>query len=137
MVAASLQPNAGCPEGLTLTRRVVRAVREAFPVERPVLARISATDWVDGGWDLEQSIVLARELREAGVDLVDCSSGGTVPDARVPLAPGYQVAFAEAIRVHAGIATGAIDPSVEAGTRVPPVVRVGVAVSARRPACCA
>ena len=87
---------------------VARAVREAFPVERPVLARISATDWVEGGWDLEQSVVLARELREAGVDLVDCSSGGTVPDAKVPVAPGYQVPFAAAIRERAGVATGAV-----------------------------
>jgi 2,4-dienoyl-CoA reductase-like NADH-dependent reductase (Old Yellow Enzyme family) len=87
---------------------VAHAVREAFPVEKPVLARISATDWVEGGWDLEQSVVLARGLREAGVDLVDCSSGGTVPDARVPLAPGYQVPFAAAIRERAGVATGAV-----------------------------
>jgi 2,4-dienoyl-CoA reductase-like NADH-dependent reductase (Old Yellow Enzyme family) len=87
---------------------VARAVREAFPVERPVFARISATDWVDGGWDLEQSVVLARELRRAGVDLVDCSSGGIVPDAKVPLAPCYQVPFAEAIRERAGMMTGAV-----------------------------
>jgi 2,4-dienoyl-CoA reductase-like NADH-dependent reductase (Old Yellow Enzyme family) len=87
---------------------VARAVREAFPVERPVLARISATDWVEGGWDLEQSVALARALREAGVDLVDCSSAGTVADAKVPVAPGYQVPFAAAIRERAGIATGAV-----------------------------
>ena len=87
---------------------VARAVREAFPVERPVFARVSATDWVEGGWDLEQSVAFAVELREAGVDLVDCSSGGTVPDARVPLAPGYQVPFAAAIRERARIATGAV-----------------------------
>jgi 2,4-dienoyl-CoA reductase-like NADH-dependent reductase (Old Yellow Enzyme family) len=93
---------------MRLPLEVARAVREAFPVERPVFARISATDWVEGGWDLEQSIVLARELRERGVDLVDCSSGGAVPDARVPAAPGYQVPFAAAIRERAGIATGAV-----------------------------
>jgi len=93
---------------------VAHAVREAFPVERPVLARISATDWVEGGWDLEQSVVLARELHEAGVDLVDCSSGGTVPDAKVPLAPGYQVPFAAAIRERAGVATGAVGMITEA-----------------------
>jgi len=87
---------------------VARAVREAFPVERPVFARISATDWMEGGWDLEQSVVLARELREAGVDLVDCSSGGLVPQAKVPLAPGYQVPFAEALRKRAEILTGAV-----------------------------
>ena len=93
---------------LRLPLAVARAVREAFPVERPVFARVSATDWVEGGWDLEQSIVLARELRERGVDLVDCSSGGAVPDAKVPLAPGYQVPFAAAIRERAGVATGAV-----------------------------
>jgi 2,4-dienoyl-CoA reductase-like NADH-dependent reductase (Old Yellow Enzyme family) len=93
---------------MRLPLEVARAVREAFPVERPVLARISATDWVEGGWDLEQSVVLARALREAGVDLVDCSSGGLVPHAKVPLAPGYQVPFAEAIRARAGVMTGAV-----------------------------
>jgi len=99
--------------GSTESRRrlpleVARAVRDAFPVERPVLVRISATDWVEGGWDLEQSIVLARELRAAGVDLVDCSSGGAVPGAKIPVAPGYQVPFARAIREQAGVATGAV-----------------------------
>jgi 2,4-dienoyl-CoA reductase-like NADH-dependent reductase (Old Yellow Enzyme family) len=93
---------------MRLPLEVTRAVREAFPVERPVLARISATDWVEGGWDLEQSVALARELREAGVDLVDCSSGGTVPGAKVPVGPGYQVPFAAAIRERAGVATGAV-----------------------------
>jgi len=93
---------------MRLPLAVARAVREAFPVERPVLARVSATDWVDGGWDLEQCVVFARELREAGVDLVDCSSGGAVPDAKVPLAPGYQVPFAAAIRERSRVATGAV-----------------------------
>jgi 2,4-dienoyl-CoA reductase-like NADH-dependent reductase (Old Yellow Enzyme family) len=91
-----------------LPLEVARAVRDAFPVERPVFARVSATDWVPGGWDLEQSVVLARGLRDAGVDLVDCSSGGLVPGAKVPLGPGYQVAFAEAIRAQAGMMTGAV-----------------------------
>ncbi len=98
----------GLENRMRLPLEVAHAVREAFPVERPVLARISATDWVEGGWDLEQSVVLARELRAAGVDLVDCSSGGTVPDAKVPVAPGYQVPFAAAIRERAGVATGAV-----------------------------
>ena len=93
---------------MRLPLEVTRAVREAFPVERPVLARTSVTDWVEGGWDLEQSIVLARGLREAGVDLVDCSSGGAAPDAKVPVAPGYQVPFAQAIRERAGVPTGAV-----------------------------
>jgi 2,4-dienoyl-CoA reductase-like NADH-dependent reductase (Old Yellow Enzyme family) len=93
---------------MRLPLEVARAVREAFPVERPVFVRLSATDWVEGGWDLGQSVALARELREAGVDLVDCSSGGTVPDAKVPLAPGYQVPFAAAIREQTGVLTGAV-----------------------------
>ena len=93
---------------MRLPLEVARAVREAFPVEWPILARISATDWVEGGWDLEQSVALARALRETGVDLVDCSSGGLVPHAKVPLAPGYQVPFAEAIRERAGVMTGAV-----------------------------
>ena len=93
---------------------VARAVREAFPASLPVFVRISATDWVDGGWDLPQSIAFARCLREAGVDLVDCSSGGAVADAKVPVAPGYQVPFAAAIRREAGIATGAVGLITEA-----------------------
>jgi 2,4-dienoyl-CoA reductase-like NADH-dependent reductase (Old Yellow Enzyme family) len=93
---------------MRLPLEVAHAVRDAFPVERPVLARISATDWVEGGWDLDQSVALARALREAGVDLVDCSSGGLVAHAKAPLAPGYQVPFAEAIRARAGVMTGAV-----------------------------
>jgi 2,4-dienoyl-CoA reductase-like NADH-dependent reductase (Old Yellow Enzyme family) len=105
----------GSPENrMRLPLEVARAVREAFPVERPVFVRLSATDWVEGGWDLDQSVALARELREAGVDLVDCSSGGAVPDAKVPVAPGYQVPFAEAIRERAGILTGAVGMITEA-----------------------
>jgi 2,4-dienoyl-CoA reductase-like NADH-dependent reductase (Old Yellow Enzyme family) len=93
---------------------VARAVREAFPPSLPVFVRISATDWVEGGWDIAQSIAFARCLREAGVDLVDCSSGGAVADAKVPVAPGYQVPFAAAIRREAGIATGAVGLITEA-----------------------
>jgi 2,4-dienoyl-CoA reductase-like NADH-dependent reductase (Old Yellow Enzyme family) len=100
---------------MRLPLEVTRAVREAFPVERPVLARISVTDWVEGGWDLEQSVELARGLREAGVDLVDCSSGGTVPHAKVPVAPGYQVPFAAAVRERAGVPTGAVGLISEPG----------------------
>jgi 2,4-dienoyl-CoA reductase-like NADH-dependent reductase (Old Yellow Enzyme family) len=88
--------------------KVARAVREAFPAHLPVFARISATDWVEGGWDLPQSIQLARWLKEAGVDLVDCSSGGIVPKVRIPAAPGYQIPFAASIRKEAGVATGAV-----------------------------
>jgi 2,4-dienoyl-CoA reductase-like NADH-dependent reductase (Old Yellow Enzyme family) len=87
---------------------VVRAVREVWPDDRPLLVRISAQDWAPGGWTLEESIELARRLREAGVDLVDCSSGGLVPDQRITVGPGYQVPFSAAVRSQAGIATGAV-----------------------------
>lgn len=85
-----------------------RAVRAAWPDKFPLAARISCTDWVEGGWDLEQSMELARELKTEGVDLIDCSSGAIVPDAKIPLAPGYQVPFAEKIRSSARIATAAV-----------------------------
>lgn len=91
-----------------LLREVVAAVRAVWPMPRPLLVRVSATDWVDGGWDIGECIELARWLREDGVDLIDCSSGGAVPHVRVPVAPGYQVPFAARIRREAGIATGAV-----------------------------
>jgi 2,4-dienoyl-CoA reductase-like NADH-dependent reductase (Old Yellow Enzyme family) len=72
------------------------------------LVRVSATDWAEGGWDVDQSVELARRLRDRGVDLVDCSSGGNVPQQQIPLGPGYQVPFAERIRREAGIPTGAV-----------------------------
>lgn len=87
---------------------VARAVRAVWPAHRPVFARISATDWTEGGWDLPQSITLAHALRDIGIDLIDCSSGGNVPHAKIPVEPGYQVQFAEAIRREAKIATGAV-----------------------------
>lgn len=87
---------------------VAAAVRKVWPDALPLFVRISATDWVDQGWDLEQSIAFARRLREIGVDLIDCSSGGMVPDARIPAGPGFQVPFASAIRREAGIASGAV-----------------------------
>jgi 2,4-dienoyl-CoA reductase-like NADH-dependent reductase (Old Yellow Enzyme family) len=91
-----------------LCLEIVDAIRAAWPERLPLFVRISATDWKDGGWDIEQSIELARCLRDRGVDLVDCSSGGAVSDAAIPLAPGYQVPFAERIRREAGIPTGAV-----------------------------
>ncbi|MFP4598503.1 MAG: NADH:flavin oxidoreductase/NADH oxidase [Persicimonas sp.] len=91
-----------------LLREVVGAIREVWPDELPLLVRISATDWVEGGWDLDQSVELARMLAPLGVDLVDCSSGGTVPDADVPVAKGYQVDFATRIRSETGMPTAAV-----------------------------
>ena len=88
--------------------RVAQAVRETWPEKWPVLVRISATDWKEGGWDLQQSIELCKRLKAIGVDLVDVSSGGLVPGVKIPVGPGYQVKFAAAIRREAGIATGAV-----------------------------
>lgn len=93
---------------MRLPLRVAREVRAAWPSHLPLFVRISASDWMDGGWDLAQSIALAREFKWIGVDLIDCSSGGTVPGAKIPLEPGYQVPFADAIRRDAEIATGAV-----------------------------
>jgi 2,4-dienoyl-CoA reductase-like NADH-dependent reductase (Old Yellow Enzyme family) len=93
---------------MRLVLRVVEAVRAAWPAELPLFVRISATDWAEGGWDLEQSIELAKRMRDLGVDLVDCSSGGAIPHAKIEIGPGYQVPFARAIRERAKIATGAV-----------------------------
>lgn len=96
-------------EGRTrLLLETVEAVRAAWPDDLPLLVRISASDWLPLGWDIEQSVELARRLRALGVDLVDCSSGGLAPGAEIPLVPGYQVPFAERIRHEAEIATGAV-----------------------------
>jgi 2,4-dienoyl-CoA reductase-like NADH-dependent reductase (Old Yellow Enzyme family) len=87
---------------------IARAVREVWPGGLPVFARISATDWVDGGWDLAQSIELCRRLKDTGIDLIDCSGGGTVPHAVIPTGPGFQTPFATAIRQQVNIATGTV-----------------------------
>jgi 2,4-dienoyl-CoA reductase-like NADH-dependent reductase (Old Yellow Enzyme family) len=94
--------------------RVAERVRQAWPDERPLFVRISASDWVEGGWDLEHSIAFAKRLRDLGVDLIDCSSGGAVPGAKIVLGPGYQVPFARTIRAEAGIATAAVGLITEA-----------------------
>ncbi|MBX3693332.1 NADH:flavin oxidoreductase/NADH oxidase [Dokdonella sp.] len=93
---------------IRLTRAVVAAVRAVWPERLPLFVRLSATDWADGGWDLEQSIALSRVLAGEGVDLVDVSSGGLVTHQQLRVAPGYQVPFAARIRAEAGIATGAV-----------------------------
>lgn len=89
-------------------KRVVSAVREGWPQRLPLFVRVSATDWKEGGWDLPQTIELARQLKPLGVDLIDASSGGSSLAVKIPLGPGYQTGFAEAIRKEAGIATGAV-----------------------------
>jgi 2,4-dienoyl-CoA reductase-like NADH-dependent reductase (Old Yellow Enzyme family) len=93
---------------IRFTLATVDAVRDVWPDELPLLVRLSATDWTEGGWDVEQSVELSRMLRTRGVDLVDTSSGGNVSGAKIPVGPGYQVEFAERIRRDAGIPTGAV-----------------------------
>jgi 2,4-dienoyl-CoA reductase-like NADH-dependent reductase (Old Yellow Enzyme family) len=89
-------------------RETVIAVRRVWPERFPLFVRISATDWVDGGWTIEDSVALARQLRSLGVDLIDCSSGGNVARASIPVGPLYQTPFADRVRREAGIATGAV-----------------------------
>ena len=99
----------GSPENRTrIVREVVQAVRGVWPERYPLFVRISATDWADSGWDIEQSVELARQLKPLSVDLIDCSSGGTLPNPTIPLGPGYQVPFAERIRRESGILTAAV-----------------------------
>ena len=85
-----------------------RAIRRVWPEHLPLTARISAIDWMPGGWQIEDSLALTKSLKLAGVDLMDCSSGGLMPDAKIKVEPGYQVPFSEAIRQGAGIATAAV-----------------------------
>jgi 2,4-dienoyl-CoA reductase-like NADH-dependent reductase (Old Yellow Enzyme family) len=87
---------------------VVDAIRGVWPERLPLFVRISATDWTEGGWTIEDSVALASRLKMRGVDLIDCSSGGNVAHAKIPLGPGYQVPFAERVRREAGIMTGAV-----------------------------
>jgi 2,4-dienoyl-CoA reductase-like NADH-dependent reductase (Old Yellow Enzyme family) len=91
-----------------LAVEVARSVRKKWPERLPLFLRLSVTDWTPGGWDVEQSVALARRLAAEGVDLIDCSSGGNVPGAQIPIGPGYQTQFAERLRKEAGIATGAV-----------------------------
>jgi 2,4-dienoyl-CoA reductase-like NADH-dependent reductase (Old Yellow Enzyme family) len=93
---------------IRLMIEVVDAVRGAWPEHLPLFVRISATDWAEGGWTADESVELARRLREHGVDLVDVSSGGQVPDAKIPVGPGFQVPFAARIRSEAGVPTAAV-----------------------------
>jgi 2,4-dienoyl-CoA reductase-like NADH-dependent reductase (Old Yellow Enzyme family) len=105
---------------------VVDAVRAVWPEDRPLFVRISASDWVEGGWTIEQSVELARLLRGHGVDLIDCSSGGNAAQAQIPVGPGYQVPFAEAVRRDAGIPTGAVG-LITTSSQADQIVRSGQA----------
>jgi len=99
---------------MRLLLRVAKSLRAVMPASMPLFVRISATDWVDGGWEASQSVALSARLKELGVDLIDVSSGAAVPDAKIPVAKGFQVPFARKIREEAGIATGAVGLITEA-----------------------
>jgi 2,4-dienoyl-CoA reductase-like NADH-dependent reductase (Old Yellow Enzyme family) len=91
-----------------ILREIIEAVRKVWPERLPLWLRISASDWTEGGWSIEDSIALARQVKPLGVDLIDASSGGIVPAAKIPVGPGYQTYFAERIRREANILTGAV-----------------------------
>lgn len=93
---------------IRLLLEIVKAVQTEWPQDLPLFVRISATDWAEGGWDVDEAIQLSSILKQNGVDLIDCSSGGMVPYQQIPLGPGYQVAFAERIKAETGILTGAV-----------------------------
>jgi 2,4-dienoyl-CoA reductase-like NADH-dependent reductase (Old Yellow Enzyme family) len=99
---------------IRLLLEVVETVQEVWPAGYPLFVRISATDWTPGGWDADDSVALAKILKDKGVDLIDTSTGGNVPHAKIPLKPGYQVEFAERIKDEAGILTGAVGLITEA-----------------------
>jgi 2,4-dienoyl-CoA reductase-like NADH-dependent reductase (Old Yellow Enzyme family) len=98
----------GFEQRIRMALEITRAVRAGWPDALPLLVRVSCADWVDGGWTLEETVELARRLAAEGVDLVDCSSGGLVPYARIEAVPGYQVPFARRIRREAGVPTAAV-----------------------------
>ena len=93
---------------MRLLLEVSQRVRQLLPQEVPLFVRISATDWVEEGWDIDQSVILCQRLKDLGIDLIDVSSGGMTPKARIPVGKGYQVPFARRIRAEAGIRTGAV-----------------------------
>jgi 2,4-dienoyl-CoA reductase-like NADH-dependent reductase (Old Yellow Enzyme family) len=104
----------------------VAAMRRTLPEKCPLFVRISATDWTEGGWDVDQSVELARRLKGLGVDAIDCSSGGNVENAKVPVGPGYQVPFAERIKREADIATAAVG-MITAPAQADQIIRAGQA----------
>lgn len=93
---------------IRLMLEVVQAIRGVWPEHKPLTVRLSCTDWISGGWTIEESVELARHLKDEGVDLIDCSSGGAAPGAVIPVGAGYQVPFAERIRREANLPTAAV-----------------------------
>lgn len=112
---------------IRLLREVAAAVRKVWPDRLPLFTRLSVTDWLEkGGWEMDDSVALAKILKADGVDLIDCSSGGTSPKARIPIGPGYQTAFAERIRQEAGMATGAVG-MITSAAQADTIIRTGQA----------
>jgi 2,4-dienoyl-CoA reductase-like NADH-dependent reductase (Old Yellow Enzyme family) len=111
---------------IRLVVETVDAIRTVWPEHLPLFVRISATDWTESGWDIAQSVALARVLKQHGVDLVDASSGGNVLGAKIPTGPGYQVPFAAQIWREAGVATGAVGQITEAA-QADAIIRSGEA----------
>jgi 2,4-dienoyl-CoA reductase-like NADH-dependent reductase (Old Yellow Enzyme family) len=109
-----------------LLRETVAAVRKALPDRCPLFVRVSATDWTEGGWDIEQTAALARELKAQGTDLIDCSSGGNLERAEIPMGPGYQTVFAERVRCEAGIASATVG-MITAAAQADHIIRTGQA----------
>ncbi len=109
---------------IRLLCRVTEEVRKVWPEKFPLFVRISSTDWMDDGWTGEDSVALARKLKTLGVDLIDCSSGGNVPNANIPTGAGYQLSFAEKIRSEAEIATGAVG-LITAPEQADQIIRAG------------
>ena len=93
---------------IRLLIEIIGSVKETWPLDKPLFVRISATDWTEGGWTAEESVQLAKEMKTIGVDFIDCSTGGNVASAKIPLKPGYQVEFAEKVRREAEVLTGAV-----------------------------
>lgn len=111
---------------IRFTIETARTMRAEWPSDLPMSVRLSCTDWVDGGWTLDDSIVLARRLKDEGIDLIDCSSGATVPNVKYPVAPGWQVPLSEGIRSKAGISTAAVG-MITGGKQADEIVRSGKA----------
>jgi 2,4-dienoyl-CoA reductase-like NADH-dependent reductase (Old Yellow Enzyme family) len=91
-----------------MANEIAKAIRNVIPDFMPLFVRISSTDWIEGGWDIEQSVIFARGLKEIGVDLIDCSSGGNIEKAKIPVGPGYQVPFSTRIKKDVNILTGGV-----------------------------
>jgi 2,4-dienoyl-CoA reductase-like NADH-dependent reductase (Old Yellow Enzyme family) len=109
-----------------IVREVVHATRQTWPASLPLFVRISATDWVEGGWSIDDSVGLAKQLQPLGADLIDCWSGGIAPGIAIPAEPGYQAPFAEQIRKEAGISTAAVG-MITAPAQADQIIRNGQA----------